>query len=228
MIKEIRLVIFDLDGTLIDAYAAIADSFNHVMRRMGLPIKPAGVIRKAVGGGDANLLRPFVPVSDLKRALVIYRRHHASALRGKSRLLPGAAGLMEDLRKRGIRMAVASNRPTRFSRILLEYFGLDKRFAYVLCADKLKKGKPDPLILRRILRKLKIRPENALYVGDMDIDALTGRRAGVRTAIVLTGSGERKEIRSVSPWKIVRNLEELRKILTRLALYYKIKTVGHI
>jgi len=216
--KEIKLVIFDLDGTLIDAYAAIADSFNHAMRRIGLPVKPARVIRKAVGGGDANLLRPFVPAGDIEKALVIYRRHHAAALREKSRLLPGAAGLMKYLERQGVLMAVASNRPTRFSGILLKHLGLERRFAYVLCADKLEKGKPDPLILRLILRKLGIRRKNALYVGDMGIDALAGRRAGIRTAIVLTGSGERKEVKSFSPWKIVSDLEELRKILTRSSL----------
>ncbi len=216
--EKIKLVIFDLDGTLADAYPAITESFNYVMRILGLPLKPAAVIRRAVGWGDAGLLRPFVPAGSLKKALGVYRKHHAGALRRKSRLLPGAAALMRELDKRGVLMAVASNRPSYFSGILLKHLSLEKYFLYVLCADKLKKGKPDPLILRMILRKLGVKRGNALYVGDMGIDALTGLRAGVRTAIVLTGSGEKKEIKSFSPWKIVRSLGDLQKILTRRLL----------
>lgn len=216
--KNIELVIFDLDGTLIDAYPAITESFNHTMKLLGLPRRPAAVIRRAVGRGDAGLLRPFVPKKALGRALAVYRKHHAGALRRRSRLLPGAAGMLEYLKKKGVVMAVASNRPARFSGILLEHLSLDRYFTQVLCADKIKKGKPDPLILRLLLRKLGIRRENALYIGDMGIDALTGLRAGVRTAIVLTGSAERKEVKPFSPWKITRSLNALRKILTRQAL----------
>lgn len=223
IMEKIKLVIFDLDGTLVDAYPAITESFNHVMLCLGLPPEPAAVVRGAVGRGDTGLLRPFVPKKSLKKALGIYRKHHARALRRKARLLPGAAELMAYLKKKGVPMAVASNRPTRFSRILIDNLALDGYFVYVLCADKLKKGKPDPLILRLILSKLGINRADALYVGDMGIDALTGLRAGVRTAIVLTGSGKKEEIKPFSPWKIVRSLGDLRKILTRRVGCYNIE-----
>ncbi len=77
-IKDCRLVIFDLDGTLIDAYPAITESFNYVMRGFGYPVRSPRVIRGAVGWGDRNLLAPFVREKDLGRMLVAYRRHHSS------------------------------------------------------------------------------------------------------------------------------------------------------
>ncbi|MBM3246170.1 MAG: HAD-IA family hydrolase [Candidatus Omnitrophica bacterium] len=162
--EDVKLVIFDLDGTLIDAYPAITASFNYTMRKLGLPNQKALTIRRAVGWGDENLLKPFVPVKGLKKAVLIYRRHHKKALIQGSRLLPGVAGVLAYLKKSGYRLAVASNRPTKFSGILIRHLKLRKYFAYVLCADKLRHGKPYPEILYKIIKKFSFSAKEALYV----------------------------------------------------------------
>src|SRR5512136_3392413 len=107
-----KLIIFDLDGTLVNAYPAIIKSFNYTMRKIHTPVQKGSVIRRAVGWGDKNLLRPFVKKRDLGRALVIYRTHHRKAIVQWSRVLPGVHGLLRNLKMRGYKMAVASNRPT--------------------------------------------------------------------------------------------------------------------
>ena len=122
----LKLVIFDLDGTLMDAYEAIYRSFNYTMERIGCPCREEQVIRRAVGWGDRNLLKPFVRARDLDAALAIYRRHHAVSLRENTRLFPGVKGMLAGLRKKGVRLAVASNRPTRFSLIALNALGIRK------------------------------------------------------------------------------------------------------
>lgn len=209
----IRLVIFDLDGTLIDAYQAIYRSFNRTMGEAGYPARPERVIRRAVGWGDRNLLKPFVREADLDRVLEIYRKDHIKSLPRWSRLLPGVRRLLTALRKRGYRLAVASNRPTRFSLTLLRECGIKKDFDAVLCGDRVSRGKPDPEMIRRIMARLKMRPGQTLYVGDMFIDVQAARRAGVRSAAVLTGSSTRSELAREKPDLLLGKAADLQKVL---------------
>lgn len=209
MHRPLKLVIFDLDGTLIDAYPAITRSFNYTMRQVGSPAQSPEVIRRAVGWGDLNLLKPFVAPQALNRALGIYRRHHQQALLKGSRVYAGSRTMLKQLRRRGLRLAVASNRPTRFSLLLLAHLRLRDYFDYVLCADKLRRGKPHPEILQRIMRHFSVKPKETRYVGDMVIDAQAGRRAGIRTIIVASGSSTRSELKRQKPDKIIHRIDEL-------------------
>jgi phosphoglycolate phosphatase len=209
--NEIKLIIFDLDGTLIDAYPAITKSFNYTMRKMGYPLQSRVVIRRAVGWGDENLLRLFVRPEDLKKALLIYRNHHRRSLIQASRLMAGVKILLARLKNKGYKLAVASNRPTKFSLILLSHLNLKKYFSYVLCADRLKHGKPHPEILNRIMERFSLKPKQTLYVGDMVIDAQAGRRAKVKTIIVPTGSSTLTEIKKERPFRIIPKVRDLLK-----------------
>jgi phosphoglycolate phosphatase len=212
-VNNIKLVIFDLDGTLVDAYSAIIRSFNHTLKKLGLPQKDNLTIRQAVGWGDKQLLSPFIKKKGLRRALSLYRSHHKTALLKYSHLFANVKYILNYLRKKGYKLAVASNRPTKFSLILIRHLGIKKYFDYCLCADKLKHGKPNPEILRKIIMKLSLKPEEALYVGDMTIDAQAGRRAGIKTVIVTTGSSALAEIRREKPELIIPEILELVRVL---------------
>ena len=211
--SKLALVIFDLDGTLVNAYPAIRRSFNFTMQKFAYPPQSMAVIRQAVGWGDENLLKPFVEFRDLRRALSTYRRHHKKSLVQYARLFPGARKILECLKNKGFKLAVASNRPTRFSWILIRYLGLEKYFDYVLCKDKLKYGKPHPQILHQIMQRLSVKPQESVYVGDMAIDAQAGKRARVKTVIVTTGSSKPSEIKKEKPYRIISKITELLKIL---------------
>ncbi len=214
---KVELIIFDLDGTLIDAYAAIIQSFNFAMEHFGYPRQSAEVIRKAVGWGDAQLLSPFVQGNDLPGVLRMYRQHHKTSLINYSKVFPGVVRLLSSLKNAGYKLAVASNRPTKFSLILIRHLKLAGYFDYVLCADKLKAGgKPHPEILRRIMAKFSIKPGATLYVGDMVIDAQAGKRAKVKTVIVTTGSSLIREIRQENPWKVIKRIKDFPKVLKNL------------
>ncbi|MFA5275710.1 MAG: HAD-IA family hydrolase [Candidatus Omnitrophota bacterium] len=213
--NNIKLVIFDLDGTLVDAYDAISRSFNYTLKKLGLKTEDDLTIRRAVGWGDKQLLSPFVKEKDRAKALLLYRSHHKAALLKYSHLFPQVKYVLRHLKDKGYKLAVASNRPTKFSLILIRHLGIKKYFDYWLCADKIKYGKPNPEILRRVIRKFSLNPQQALYVGDMAIDAQTGRRAGINTIIVTTGSSSPAEIKREKPALVIRDISELLKTLQR-------------
>lgn len=210
--KNIKLIIFDLDGTLVDAYLAIISSFNYTMQRLDYPKQSSLIIRRAVGWGDARLLKPFIKKKDLKKALRIYRRHHRIALFKKARLFPRVKAVLRYLKTKGYRLAIASNRPTEFSWILIRGLKLKRYLDYILCADKLKRIKPHPEILNKIMQRFALKPEQTLYVGDMVLDAQAGSRAKVKTIIVTTGSSSKEEAKREKPYLIIREITGLLKI----------------
>ncbi|MFA6357805.1 MAG: HAD family hydrolase [Candidatus Omnitrophota bacterium] len=211
--RNIKLIIFDLDGTLINAYAAIEKSFNYVMRTLELKIQNSGVIRRAVGWGDGNLLKPFVPSENLDQALSLYRKHHKHSLLKYAHLYPYAKSLLRQLKARGYKLAVASNRPTEFSLILLRHLQIFDYFDYVLCADKLKHGKPNPEILNKIVKRFAFKKSQVLYVGDMVIDAQAANRAKINAIIVMGGSSSKSEIKKEKPFKIIPAIGKLMQML---------------
>ena len=211
--KNIKLIIFDLDGTLVDAYAAIGKSFNYLMRRLGLKPQSLEVIRHLVGRGDINLFKPYLPPGDLKPALILYRAHHKYSLLKHSHLYPQARFLLRRLKARGYKLAVASNRPSEFSHILLKHLKINSFFDYVLCADQSRHGKPHPEMLNRIVKRFGLKKSQALYVGDMVIDAQAGRRARIDTIIVTGGSSSKSEIKKERPFKIISAIGRLLGLL---------------
>ncbi len=211
--KDIKLVIFDLDGTLLDAYTAIEKSFNYVMGLFNLKAQSAAVVRRLVGWGDINLLKPYIAPENLNKALTLYRIHHKQSLVKYSYLYPSVKCLLRRLKNKGYKLAVASNRPSKFSRILLKHLGLGIFFDYVLCKDQVKYGKPHPAMLNRITRRFGIKKAQALYVGDMAIDAQAGRRAKIKTIIVTGGSSSKPEIKKEKPFKIISAIGELIELI---------------
>jgi len=212
----LKLVIFDLDGTLMDAYRAVWLSVNYTLKKSGFSPKSHQTIKRSVGWGDTHLLRQFVGEKRLLQTLKIYRLHHAKALRKGTKLLPGAKRVLHFLKEKGLRLAVASNRPQKFSLIALRALKIREYFDVVVCADQVKRGKPYPHIFREILRRLHVKAKETLYVGDMTIDVEAGRKAGIKTIIVLTGSCSKREIMPLRPFWIIRSLAQLPEIFNKM------------
>ncbi|MCM8791929.1 MAG: HAD family hydrolase [Candidatus Omnitrophica bacterium] len=211
--NKLKLVIFDLDGTLVDAYPAIIESFNFTMQKLGYPKKKGQVIRRAVGWGDENLLRPFIKKKDLPRAISIYREHHKKSLVRKSRLYPRVLKVLYSLKQKGLKIAIASNRPTRFTWLIVRHLGLDKYIDDVLCADKIKYIKPHPHIINKIIQHFKVSRNECLFVGDMNIDAQAGKAAGIKTILVARDSNTLKDFKREKPFWIIRKIYDLLRIV---------------
>jgi phosphoglycolate phosphatase len=215
MIQPIKLVIFDLDGTLVNAYPAVSQSVNYTLNVLGFAPRSHAQIKRSVGGGDRRLMVHFVGEELADKAIVIYRPHHTRALKlkGAVRLLPGALGVLKFLKGKGYKLAIASNRPTKFTRIILKTLDVLKYFDVVLCADRAKRPKPYPDMLWAIARRLDLGRKEVLYVGDMTIDVNCGHRAGVRVVAVTTGSSSKKELKDLKPWRIIDKMVKLKQIM---------------
>jgi len=213
----IKLVIFDLDGTLIDAYQAIEKSLNFTLRALGYQPVSYNRVRRAVGRGDKNFIAQFVKAADVPKGLAIYRKHHRMSLPRYSIVKPQARQTLTELRKRGLKLAVASNRPTEFSAILISHLDMGKYFSMIICADRKRELKPAPYLLKQVLKKFKIPPAEALYVGDMGYDIAAGKNAGVKVVAIEGGSGSRKELAALKPYKIINNLRQLLEITREVA-----------
>jgi phosphoglycolate phosphatase len=208
-----RAVLFDFDGTLADSYPAITASVNHVRARHGLPPLPEVEVRRHVGRGPEHLITHTVPGADVEEAVGCYRAHHPSVMHAGTRLLPGAAEMLAALRSRGLRLALCSNKPRRFTDALLAGLGIARLFDAVLGPEDVPRPKPAPDMLTAALTRLKVAAAEALYVGDMVVDIQTAREAGVRVWVVPTGSEERAVLAAARPDRLLESLHALADFL---------------
>jgi len=205
----IKLIIFDIDGTLVDAYKAIEKSLNFTLKKLGYPKVGMPAVRRAVGHGDKNFIEGFMRRKDVKEGLRLYRPHHEKSLLRYSKVIPGARELLRDLKKKDYKLAIASNRPPKFSKILLKHLGLLKYFDIVACAKDKTEIKPKPFLIPKILKRLAVKKDEVIYVGDMTVDVHAGHNAGVKVIAVLGGSSSESELKNARPCAIVRKLSGL-------------------
>ncbi|MDP8259886.1 MAG: HAD family hydrolase [Candidatus Gygaella obscura] len=208
-INEKHLFIFDLDGTLVNAYRAVHKSLNYTRTRFGLSEVSYYDAKIKLGRGQNRFIDTFFPGMDKEVVLNTYRSHHRKALIEYARLRSNAKQLLRMLKLRGKTVAIASNRPFNFTKFIAEYLGIKKYIDYILCADQVGHLKPDPTILYMILKKLKIKKEQALYIGDMLIDYQTARSAGLDFIFIRGGSSESKQAKRIKCIKKVNNLIEV-------------------
>ncbi|MGE0268563.1 MAG: HAD family hydrolase [Candidatus Omnitrophota bacterium] len=213
MERSIKLVIFDLDGTLVDAFKAVSQSVNHALSYMGYETVSQDVIERNVGWGERVLISRFVREGDLDKTLSVFRQHHRFAIKTGVKFLPGAKELVGVLKEKGYLTAIASNRPTRFTHMILKQLNFKDQFDYILCGDKVENPKPAGDMLVQILQKFSLAADQALYVGDMVIDIQAGNDARVRTVGVTTGSHTYEDMVSHNPLAIIGNVKDVAKIL---------------
>jgi len=210
-----KVSIFDLDGTLINAYDLIFLSLNEARKELGYGSVDYIEIRKNVGGGDISLIKKFFKNDDIEKAIEIYRNYQQTYINERNiKLMKGAKELLIFLKDKGLKISIATNR-NRFSiETILKGTGIKEFFDFILTADDVREKKPSPEILEKICEIFNCRKEECFYVGDMDIDLITGKKAGIDTFIVLTGSSIKEEIFEVDRnARIFSDLLELKKFL---------------
>jgi phosphoglycolate phosphatase len=212
-----RLVVFDLDGTLIDSARDLATAVNRALQRIapGTPALPDDVVRSFIGSGARVLIERSlartglrVPVGDV---LPVFLEAYAGCLLDTTRLYPGVEEALERLRDR--RLAVLTNKPGDMSRAILAGLGVGDRFFRIAGGGDFPGQKPDPAGLLRLAAEAGVDPADALMVGDSGIDVRTGRAAGMPTAGVTYGF-DAASFREDPPDLLVDTLGELAHRLT--------------
>ncbi|MDW7772034.1 MAG: HAD family hydrolase [Desulfobulbaceae bacterium] len=196
---NIKAVIFDLDGTLLNTLEDIAASANRVLEGAGLPAHPVDRYRYFVGEGMRCLIERIVPenersndlINDLIRAFI---RDYGNNWKVKTSLYDGIATLLDGLQNRGIKLSVFSNKPHDFTIICVREFLSRWTFRAIIGQREGKPRKPDPDGALEIARLLDVDPGMVLYLGDTATDMKTARAAGMIPAGALWGFRTEKEL----------------------------------
>ncbi|MFN2387783.1 MAG: HAD family hydrolase [Thermoanaerobaculia bacterium] len=204
-----QFVVFDLDGTLIDGYAAIADALSYAMRQLGREELPLERVRGMVGHGLERLIEKAVGPDLAPEGVRLFRERYPQVAVEKTELVPGVPEVLSELELRGHILAVASNKPARFSRLILDAKGVADRFLVISGPDEQIPPKPDPAMLRATMGLARATPAETLVVGDMEIDAEMARSAGCRVVLVPGGSRTRVELAAVGADALLGDLREL-------------------
>lgn len=223
----LKLVVYDLDGTLADTGADLADSVNELRKRTGLAPRPAARITAHVGQGVGHLLARTVPEvlrgrveGDFRdshpalyaRFMAIYRRRCTR----KTRLFPGALQVLRDLKAARVPQAVATNKPGAISRKILAALKCGRLLSRVVGGDEMKLRKPHPEVLHTLMKRFKAAPRQTLMVGDSAFDMECAKRAGVWTCAVTWGFGTGQELRKWKPDFTIRSFDRLPGVIAML------------
>lgn len=209
------LVMFDLDGTLVETAPEITDAVNDLLRDQQLPEVPEHLIRTWIGHGTRELmLHAYAHATGLEEETVRrtgtldilmprFAEFYSVRTGQRSRLYPDVLDTLKALRAAQVRIAVVTNKEQRFTTTVLMVHGIRHYFDMVVAGDTLAAKKPDPLPVQYCLDALKVSPSRALFVGDSEIDVATARAAGVPVWAVPYGYNHGKPIALAAPDRIV-------------------------
>ncbi|WP_373720052.1 HAD family hydrolase [Bacteroides heparinolyticus] len=209
-----KLIIFDLDGTLLNTIADLAQSTNHALQVLGYPIHPVTAYNFMVGNGINKLFERALPEGEKNEENVLrvrkefipyYDIHNAD----KSRPYPGIAELLLQLQEAGLQLAVASNKYQAATEKLIAHYFPNICFAAVFGQREGINVKPDPTIVHDILTITRTDKEDALYVGDSGVDMQTAANAGITACGVTWGFRPRTELEAFRPEYIVNEASEI-------------------
>ncbi len=188
-LKCIELLIFDLDGTLVDSKKDLALSVNAMRESMGLGPLSDDLIASYVGRGVGVLVRRALgdqaPEAEIEKGKGIFLDYYWRHMLDHTTTYPGVREALEELR--GRKLTVLTNKPVNFSREMLRRLGLAHLFSFVYGGNSFAQKKPDPVGVRKLMSDAGVSAQQALLVGDSDTDVLTGRNAGVWTCGVTYG-----------------------------------------
>jgi len=210
--RDFDLVILDFDGTLVDTRDDIVEGVNQALNDLGLPRRALPEIAAFIGRGVEHLTaRSLPPDRDdlLQPMLERFRARYEECFDRNARPYPGVRSTLEAFRRRGILLAIASNKPSSYVSRLLGKFGLGACFAAAVGGDLMVRKKPDPWCIDEIRRSCSVAAGRTLMVGDMRYDIETGVNAGVRTCGVLYGYGSAEELRDAGAHHLLEKFQEL-------------------
>ena len=216
MKHDIRAVLFDLDGTLADSLADLANATNWALAQLGCPTHPAESYRYFVGDGARELCVRALPADKqnlVDETLRLMRERYDAHCFDATKLYPGIAELIFTLAERRYRLAVLSNKPDVFTKRMIGHYFNPSPFAVVRGQLPNVPLKPDPTAALQIAQELGVPPAQWLYLGDTNTDMRTACAAGMHPVGVLWGFRDREELAESGAEHIVAKPEEVLALL---------------
>lgn len=210
MQREIDLLIFDLDGTLIDSKKDIGNSVNYTMGQLGLPSLSEELISQYVGNGVTPLIQNTLKKAgghSFEKALKIFLHHYDQHLLDTTHLFDGIPNVLENFKDK--KMFVLTNKLQAYSLKILKGLGINHYFQGIFGADPQYPKKPNPSVVLNLLQKFRVKPHRSVIIGDSRIDMETGKNAGILRVGVTYGFRPRQELEEVGCDLLIERPEAL-------------------
>ena len=207
-------LLFDLDGTLIDHFAAIHRCYAHTLPQLGQPEPTLAQVRDAVGGGLENALLKFIRPDQVPAAVKIYRAYWDRTMLDDVLALPGALALLHDLHARGLTVAIFTNKHAPSSRLIADHLGFTPFLAGNFGAHDTPWLKPEPAFTAHVLTTLHADAATTLLVGDSPFDVQAALNAGFPCWAVTTGTHHAAELHAAGATRVFANLAEIQAALS--------------
>jgi haloacid dehalogenase superfamily, subfamily IA, variant 3 with third motif having DD or ED/haloacid dehalogenase superfamily, subfamily IA, variant 1 with third motif having Dx(3-4)D or Dx(3-4)E len=209
---DIKTVIFDLDGTLIDSMNDIVNAVNITLGNFNLPLLPKEVIGSYVGEGMELLIKRSIGeknLSSFDEVLSFYVKTYNAECRKSTYLFPGVEKVLAKLKEKGIKIALATNKSIGFSEQILKELDIYKYFDVVMGPESVKNKKPNPDVVYKILETVNTELSSALFVGDSKFDIICGKNAGILTCGVTYGIGSVQSLIDSNADFLICDIEKL-------------------
>ena len=211
-----KAVLFDMDGTLLDTLEDLCDSTNHALAQMGYPLRGIEEIRRFIGNGAEKQIRRAVPEGTsegkIMETLAAFRAYYQDHCQIKTKVYDGLLDVLSELKEKGVKMAVVSNKPdAAVKKLSREYFG--DRLDYAIGPSDGVRCKPYPDMAEEALKALGVEKKDAVFVGDSEVDVQTGLNAGLDVIAVSWGFRSREVVIEAGAKMIVDDASELEKLI---------------
>ncbi len=219
--KPFDLVMFDLDGTLVETAPEIMDAVNDVLSRFDLPLVTQQQVNDWIGHGTLELLvKALAMVSQrdpeevrqgeqLRQMVPVYNQVYEQRCGTRSHLYPKVRETLESLRTQGVKLAVVTNKESRYTQVVLDVHHLTALFDVVISGDTFAVKKPNPTGVAHCLAQFGVTPQRALFVGDSSIDVATARNAGVPVWALPYGYNMGQPIADCAPDRLIEDCSAL-------------------
>lgn len=211
---NIKALVFDMDGTLINTLEDLADSTNFALKQHSYPINPTDDYRFFVGSGARNLIKRALPSSDhaediIDEVLETYKKHYATNWRNKSRLYAGIGDALNQAVDQKLKLAVLTNKPQEFADQCAAHFLSDWPWEKVQGQVDGVPHKPDTAMPTLVNKALDVQPNEVLYFGDSDVDMQTAKNIGYKAIGVTWGFRPERELRKAGAEFIIHEPAEI-------------------
>ncbi|MET3107094.1 phosphoglycolate phosphatase [Oxalobacteraceae bacterium GrIS 2.11] len=221
MNSTLKLVMFDLDGTLVETGTEIALAVNDTLRHFDLPAVSEAQVFGWIGKGTRELLIQSLAGSmqsdsgqvddryDLAQILAEFGRHYERRCGTNSRLYPKVRETLTELKAAGVKLAIVTNKDMHYTNIVLRDYQLNDFFDLVIGGDSLPTKKPDPAGILHCLSTFRIDAEQALFIGDSSIDAAAARSANVAVWLLPYGYNMNQSVQTARPDRVIDDIASI-------------------